>query len=79
MQNSSLLFSLLLLPSLPINITINLYEHLEKINKLYSIGKSTKDNHNIFTYDYIYFLSIHNIYIKLLNKQGKMITSNQIT
>ena len=52
--------------------------HLEKLNQLCSIGKSKKENHNIFTYDYIRLLSVRQFIQKLLNGQGKMAASNQI-
>ena len=65
-------------PSLPIDTTIDLHVRLEEINKLYSIGKSTKDNRNTFTYDYIHLLSVRMYIQKLLDGQGKMAASNQI-
>ncbi len=61
-----------------INIKTDLYICLEKLNQLYSIGKSKKENHNIFTYNYIYLLSIRQYIQKLLNREGKMIASSKI-
>ena len=52
--------------------------HLEKLNQLYSIRKSKKENHNIFTYDYVRLLSMHHFIQQLIDGQGKMIASNQI-
>ena len=65
-------------PPLPIDTIIDLHVRLEEINKLCSIGKSTKDNRNTFTYDYIRLLSVRMYIQKLLDGQGKMAASNQI-
>ena len=39
----------------PIDTKTDLHTCLEKLNQLCSIGKSKKENHNIFTYDYVRF------------------------
>ena len=61
-----------------INIKTDLYICLEKLNQLYSIGKSKKENHNIFIYDYVRLLSVRQYTQKLLNGEGKMTASSQI-
>ena len=43
---------------IPIDTKTDLHTCLEKLNQLCSIGKSKKENHNIFTYDYVHLLSI---------------------
>ncbi len=57
---------------------MDLHICLEKLNQLYLIEKSKKENHNIFTYDYIHLLSICQYIQKLLDEEGKMTASSQI-
>ena len=52
--------------------------HLEKLNQLCLIGKFKKENHNIFTYDYVRLLSVRHFIQQLIDGQGKMTVSNQI-
>ena len=65
-------------PLIPIDTTIDLYVRLEEINQLYLVEKSTKENHDIFTYDYICLLSVHRFIQQLLDEKGKMVASTQI-
>ncbi len=62
----------------PIDTKTDLHTCLEKLNQLCSIGKSKKENYNIFTYDYIRLLSVCQYTQKLLDREGKMMTSSQI-
>jgi len=64
---------------MPIDTKLNLHKCLEKLNQLCSIGKSRKENYNIFTYDYVRLLSVRQFIQKLLNEEGKMIASSQIS
>ena len=41
-----------------IDIKTDLYIYLKKFNQLCLIGKFKKENHNIFTYNYICLLSV---------------------
>src|SRR6266498_4132184 len=62
----------------PIDTKTDLHICLEKLNQLCSIGKSKKENHNIFTYDYVRLLSVHYFIQQLIDRQEKMTASNQI-
>ena len=59
-------------------ITRNLQVRLNEIDQQYSITKSAKTNKNVYTYDYLCYLSIRRYIQLLLNGQGKMDASNQI-
>ena len=64
---------------MPIDTKLDLHTCLEKLNQLCSIGKSKKENYNIFTYDYVRLLSVRQFIQKLLNGEGKIAASNQIS
>jgi len=51
---------------------------LEELDQQCSIGKSVKASHEIFTYNYLRFLSIRRFVQLLLEGQGKMDASSQI-
>jgi hypothetical protein len=59
-------------------ITRNLQVRLNEIDQQCSITKSAKTNKNVYTYDYLRYLSIRRYIQLLLNGQGKMDASNQI-
>ncbi len=56
----------------------NLNKRLKEVNQQCSITKSRKGNRQIFTYDYLRFLSIQKYIQLLLEEEGKMNASNQI-
>ena len=45
-------------PLIPVDTTMDLHVRLEEINQLCLVEKSTKENRDIFTYDYIRLLSV---------------------
>ncbi|CAB5376582.1 unnamed protein product [Rhizophagus irregularis] len=57
----------------------NLHVRLKEINEQCLITKSAKKNEEIFTYDYLRCLSIRRFIQLLLNGQGKMDASNNIS
>ena len=59
-------------------ITRNLQKRLNEINQQCSITKSAKMNKNIYTYDYLRYLSIRKYMQLLLDGWGKMDASDQI-
>src|SRR5581483_3231936 len=56
----------------------NLHRCLEEANRQCSIAKSSKVNSQIFTYDYLRFLSICRFIQLLLDGESKIDASNQI-
>src|SRR6266498_4034874 len=65
-------------PLIPVDTTMDLHVRLEEINQLCLVGKSTKENRDIFTYDYIRLLSVRRFIQQLLDGKGKMVASTQI-
>ncbi len=59
-------------------ITRNLQIRLDEINQQCIITKNVKMNKNVFTYDYLCYLSICRYIQLLLDGLGKMNASNQI-
>ncbi|RGB32085.1 hypothetical protein C1646_763372 [Rhizophagus diaphanus] len=59
-------------------ITRNLQIRLDEINQQCTVMKNVKMNKNVFTYDYLRYLSMHRYIQLLLDGWGKMDASNQI-
>src|SRR5437899_72534 len=67
---SSVPFALSTPPTPPTETIANLHRRLEEANQRCSITKFSKVNSQIFTYDYLRFLSIHRFIQLLLSGQG---------